>query len=56
MGKAISSLLKLDSIKKAKRYIDNYEKNSGLFDGSGNIQSGREIYYYVKGEYFLAVH
>ena len=56
MGTAILSLLKSDSIKKAKHYIDNYEKNSGLFDECGNIQSGREIYYYIKGEYFLAVH
>ena len=53
---AITSLIKIDSIEKAKRYIDNYEKNSGLFDECYNIQKGREIYYYIKGEYYLAVH
>ena len=40
----------------AKNYLDYYETESGYFDRIGNIQNGREIYYYVKGNYYLAVH
>jgi hypothetical protein len=31
-----------------------YEVQSGYFDNNGNIEKGREIYYYSKGQYFLA--
>ena len=31
-----------------------YEVQSGYFDNKGNIEKGREIYYYSKGQYFLA--
>ena len=41
---------------KAKQYIDIYELQSGYFDSCGNIQEGREFYYYTKGNYYLAVH
>ena len=30
-----------------------YEEQSGLFDSKGNIAAGREIYYYIKGTYYL---
>ena len=30
-----------------------YESESGFFDSLGNIQKGREIYYKIKGLYFL---
>jgi len=30
-----------------------YEEQSGLFDKEGEIISGREIYYYIKGTYYL---
>lgn len=33
-----------------------YEEQSGLFDKEGNIASGREFYYYVKGLYYLKRH
>ena len=33
--------------------MDIYETKSGLFDTDGNIEKGREIYYNVKGLYFL---
>lgn len=31
----------------------DFEDNSGLFDKDGKIQSGREVYYYTKGCYYL---
>lgn len=39
----------------AKRMIDVFEKESGLFDSSGNIAEDRRKYYYVKGNYYLGV-
>ena len=40
----------------AKRILDLYESQSGFFDEKGNIERGREIYYYTKGQYYLATH
>ena len=36
--------------------MDIYEKESGLFDNQGNIQFLHEIYYYIKGKYYLRCH
>ena len=33
-----------------------YEEQSGLFDKEGKIVPGREIYYYIKGTYYLKRH
>ena len=33
-----------------------YESQSGLFDAGGNIRDGREVYYYIKGLYYLKSH
>ena len=55
-GNAILSLVKLGQLRKAKDYIDNYEAGSGFFDDKGNIQKGREVYYYAKGEYYLSIN
>ena len=41
------------SVEKARMYMEKYETQSGLFDNQGNIESGREIYYYHKGMLFL---
>ena len=38
---------------KFRRYMKIYESESGFFDSLGNIQRGREIYYRIKGLYFL---
>ena len=38
-----------------KNYIDIYENESGCFDSDGNIDSGREIYYNIKGLYYLGI-
>lgn len=37
-------------------YMDIFEKESGLFDKSGNIQEGYEHYYKPKGMYYLGVN
>ncbi len=39
---------------RARQYMDVFEKESGLFDEAGNIESGREQYYYSKGLYFMS--
>lgn len=41
-------------ISEAKKAIDIFERGSGLFDEFGNISSGREGYYYIKGFFELA--
>ena len=55
-GMAISSvkyLLDCGEILKAKSYLELYEHESGFFDESNNIEPGREVYYYIKGCYYL---
>lgn len=56
LGSAIPSLLENHNIEKAKVFIDLYENHSNLFDENGNIEKGREIYYSIKGRYYLANH
>lgn len=46
-------LLSEGDIEKSREYIKIYETNSGVFDENGNIETGREVYYYMKGEYYL---
>jgi hypothetical protein len=41
---------------KARYYLNLYETNSQVFDKDGNIEAGREIYYYIKGEYYLSIN
>ena len=40
---------------KAEEMMKVFETESGLFDSSGNIEKGRESYYYSKGLYYLGV-
>lgn len=53
LGTIVDILLKRGEYSKAKRYLTQYEAKSGFFDSFGNISSGREIYYRLKGLYFL---
>ena len=53
---AITALLEKGDFSKAKRYIDIYEGESGYFDELGNIENGREIFYYIKGRYYMSVN
>ena len=55
-GSLITSLLKKGDVSKAIAYSRIYEEESGLFDGNKNISKGFEIYYYIKGECYLAIH
>ena len=41
---------------KARQYLREYETLSGLFDESGKIEEGREVFYYIKGCFFLENH
>ena len=52
---AIDSYLKCGRTKEAKECIDFYESQSGYFSEDGNIEDGREAYYYLRGIYHLAV-
>ncbi|MBR6455375.1 MAG: hypothetical protein IKS72_00355 [Prevotella sp.] len=51
----ISILLDRQEYKEAKHYIQIFEKESGWFDSDGNILKGKELCYYDKGRYLLAV-
>ena len=52
-GMLVPILIELGLYEEAENSIREYETNSGLFDNDGNIQSGREIYYYYKSLYYL---
>jgi len=56
IGQAVSPLIKKGETELAKKYMDIYETKSGFFDDKGNIEEGREIYYYDKGEYYLTIN
>lgn len=55
LGTAIQALVLSGQYHKAKKYINIYEKESGFFDSNGDIAEGKELYYYVKGLYYLGV-
>ena len=52
----IRLLINKRQIEKARKYLSLYETNSGVFNERGDIDEGREVYYYIKGEYYLAVN
>lgn len=47
---AFVTYIKKKEYAKAKYYMDIFERESGVFDSNGNIESGREIFYYLKGQ------
>ena len=53
VGAVIRILADMGEYQKAKKYMDIYESESGLFDAEGNVVPKREIYYRVKGLYYL---
>lgn len=53
LGIIINYLVEKGSYQEAKSNMDKYESKSGRFDSKGNIEAGREIYYRVKGLYYL---
>ena len=56
LGPTVLSLLDKKQLNTAKDYLSYYEMNSGCFDENLNIAKGREIYYYVKGKYYLLIN
>ena len=48
----IEVLLNRNDLKAAHSYLQLFESHSGYFDDSGNIESGRETYYYYRGDYY----
>ena len=52
----VTILVKTHEFNEAKKYIEDYESKSGLFKQDGCIIDGHEIYYFVKGEYYLAIN
>jgi tetratricopeptide (TPR) repeat protein len=48
--------IKRGQLQTAHLMMKEFENSSGLFDVKGNIAEGREIYYYIKGNYFLHLH
>lgn len=56
LSTSIDILAERGETDKAREYLNIFESQSGFFDASGNIERGREVYYYRKGLYYLAVH
>ena len=54
LASAITPLIEKGELGKAKEFVDRYEIGSGFFAGSLTVPEGREIYYYIKGNYYLA--
>ena len=55
-GGLIEPLLGKGKVQEARQYINLFESESGVFDEQGNIEPGRESFYYVKSLYFQYVH
>lgn len=55
LGGSIRLLVEKGELIKAKRYIDIYERESGFFDSAHCIERGREMYYNIKGFYYLSI-
>ena len=53
LGGIIRDLVEKGDLLKAKQYMNQYELGSGYFDKQGNIEKGRETYYYSKGLWYL---
>ena len=56
LSTVIIALTRNNELDKARKYLNEYECFSEFFDKNGNIGNGREIYYYIKGNYYLATH
>ena len=50
------ALIHLDKYDKAGKIFYMYEKSSGFFDETNNIDKRYDIYYYIKGLYYLGVN
>ena len=55
-GTLAKKLIDKGDFKKVEPLLKDYEHHSVFFDGSNNIVAGREIYYCIKGLYYLETH
>lgn len=56
-GIPIFLLIEKGKLKEAKPYMDLYETYSGIYDSkTKTTKKGHEIYYYVKGMYYVLTH
>ena len=46
-------MVKRGQLEEADSLLREFETKTGLFDENGNIERGREMYYYIKGNYYL---
>jgi hypothetical protein len=53
LGSCLREVIEKGDYLKAKQYMDVYENESGFFNQYHQIESGREIYYNIKGLFFL---
>ncbi|HAE24247.1 MAG TPA: hypothetical protein DCG33_02805 [Prevotellaceae bacterium] len=53
LGYILRTLINRQEFDKVREYMQIYESESEYFDSLGNIQNGREIYYRIKGLYYL---
>ena len=49
-------LLEKQEYDKAKLLMNDFETKSNLFYNNGDILSGHEMYYYIKGQYFIGIN
>ena len=56
LGPLIDIYAKRGNISKAKHALDLYEKMSERFDKYGKIKKGLEIFYAIKGYYYLSIN
>ena len=52
-GPILDLLIERKRFDEARKYIYEYEKNSGFFDSSGNLKLKNKSFYYLKGDFFL---
>ena len=50
----VNDLIDRGNMRKASEYLSRYESKSGFFHSQYEIEKGREIYYYIKGNYYLS--
>lgn len=55
LGSIIDNYVARKDFANAKRCMDIYDKESGFVQPDGNVQEGRELYYYYKAIYYIGI-
>ena len=55
LGYTFRNLIEKNDLKELEKRMEFYEKYSGFFDETGKIEHGREIYYNIKGYYYMGI-